>query len=163
MLDDVDAWVGAAGDWPCRIVVGRFGERILEVRAASTGKPYIARIVGRDPTYSWKREFLKAKWTFPSRAANPAAVVILNLPVVNVGQLPAALEIRWGPATGGMSASAPGQRMCAFRAFFILDLAGFRQVEDRHIVSLIDEGLLIPGPPKRPPDMRARIDFDEEV
>jgi hypothetical protein len=138
----------------------------VEAVAASTGAPYIARITGRDQTYGWKREFLKCQWKYPSAAANPAAIVRLILPVTAVGPLPAALEVRWGPATGPSAINqktGAQYRRCGFRALFILDSAGLREASEQHVSWLIDEGLGAVGPAKRPPDSRARIRFDEEV
>lgn len=159
---------GAAGDWPVRLVgsapMGRVGQ-VIEATAASTGKPYIARITGRDATYTWARQFLKAKWEFPaSRANNPAAIVRLVLPVSDIRTLPAALEIRWGPANGPID-SKTGNRMCGYRRFFIMSLDGLKEVQEQHVAWLVDEGKIVAvvGPPKRSSDMRAKINFDEEV
>ena len=164
MLMWPDAEPGSAsGDWTVRLVGAA---KLIEVVAASTGKPYIARITGRDTTYGWKREFLKPKWEFPSLGVNPAAIVRLVLPVSAVGKQPAALDVRWGPAVGQtLVDKKTGQmvKLCAFRGLFILDPAGFRQVEERHVAWLIDESIVVVGPPQRPPNMRARIRFDEEV
>jgi len=155
----------AAGDWTCRLIAGT-----IEAVAASTGKPYIARIVGRDPTYTWRREFLKPKWEFPARSVNPAAIVRLRLSVSMVGDIPAALEIRWGPGIGPTVVDRKTNtqsKLCAYRGFFLLMVDDeemvLRKASDAHVIDLIDRGIVVPGRPQRPPDMRARIDFDEDV
>lgn len=155
------------GDWICRLVPGApssLNKGVIEVTAEVSGKPYIARILGRDTDYKWKREFLKAAREYPSRLVNPAPVVRLWLPILGIG-LPAALEIRWGPATGAWYIDKKDNRtgrFCAYREFFILSLVGFKQVQEQHVAMLVDDGLVI-GPPHRPPGERARIDFSEEV
>jgi len=152
----------ASGDWTVRLV----GRALIEATAASTGKPFMARIVGRDNTYTWQRQWLKPKWEFPARNANPAAIVRLVLPVSAVGKLPAALDIRWGPATGGTGIDVKnGQafRYCGYRSLFILDAAGLRQATEQHVTWLLDEGIVVSGPPRREPGSRPVLRFDEEV
>lgn len=151
---------GAAGDWPVRLVA-----RTIEATAASTGKPYMALIIGRDATYTWKRAWLKPARVYPAKSANPAAIVRLILPVSDLGKLPAALDIRWGPASGGTFVDKTGQsgRLCAYRGLFILDAAGLRQATEQHVTWLLDEGIVAPGPPRREPGSRPVMRFDEEV
>lgn len=165
---DDDGPGSAAGsvDWPVRYVAYAGGGGAIEVTAASTGKPFMALIAGRDPTYVWQRQWLKPRWEFPAKNANPAAIVRLVLPVSNLGRLPAALDIRWGPATGGTGIdpkTGTSFRYCAYRALFIMDAAGLRQATDQHVTWLLDEGIVKSGPPRRPPGSRPVIRFDEEV
>jgi hypothetical protein len=153
-------------DWTVSLEAGRTETAgFLSVWASSLGKPYIARITGRDTTYGWARTFLKPQRSYPSTGANPAAIVRLVLPVRALEPLPVALDIRWGPNTGSKYVDANGQsgQLCVMRGLFILDAAGLRQVEERHVAWLIDERIVVPGPPKRPPDMRAKREWSDNV
>jgi hypothetical protein len=133
--------------WPCRFIAS---VGVIEAVAATTGKPYMARITGRDATYAWKRDWLKPRWEAGDASD---AIVRLVLDVRLVGSLPAALEIRWGPATGPIytaGATANQQqvyRYCGYRGFFILSLDGFKSVQEQHVAMLIDDKPMIPGPP----------------
>lgn len=152
-------------DWTVSLEPGRdTAAGSLCVWAASEGKPYIARITGRDTTYGWKREFLKPDRSYPSLRVNPYKIVRLVVPVRLLMPLPVALDIRWGPNEGptwyDKNKGTSGQ-YCSLRGLFVVDSAGLRQVEERHVAWLLDERIVAPGPPRRPPDMRAKVVFDD--
>lgn len=157
-------------DWTVTIEPGRsqndVADGFLTAWAAAEGKPYIAKITGRDATFGWRREFLRLERSYPSTMVNSEKIVRLSVRVLSLCPLPVALEVRWGPNTGvGWydNKTQKSGRLCAHRGLFVIDSSGLRQVEERHVAWLLDERIVVPGPPRRPPDMRAKTIFDEEV
>ena len=152
-------------DWTVSLEPGRdTAAGSLCVWAASEGKPYIARITGRDTTYGWQRVFLKAERSYPSLKVNPYKIVRLVVPVRLLMPYPVALDIRWGPDDGPSTIDKKTGnivKLCSMRGLFVVDSAGLRQVEERHVAWLLDERIVAPGPPRRPPDMRAKVVFDD--
>ena len=144
----------------------RFFLEVLDGPALRTvseagGRPYVARITGRDATYVWGRKFLGRVPRDSMAGRRGSDLVEMIVELAEMAPLPAALDARWGPCD-----SAPGgPGKCRERTWLVATEGEpwIALATEAQVAALVDRGAApMPTRPRRHLP-RARIDFDEEV